>query len=105
MAAWEAFILRTRALHRRAGTVAPQPTMTPGGLNGTDHGVPLPEFENIPQPRPELGPLLEICRLIAEECPADLLERKRVLTEEFTRQLGSHPNGVPKVIGPGGSSC
>jgi hypothetical protein len=100
MSAWEAFILRTRALHRRAGTVAPQPAMAPAGLNGVDHSIQVPEFENIAQPRPELGPLLEICRLIAEEDPAELLNRKRMLAEEFKRQLGNYPAAAPVAILP-----
>ena len=101
VSAWEAFILRTRALHQQAGHVAPQPAMVPAELNGTEHGIQVPEFENIAQPRPELGPLIEICRLIEKETPAELLVRKRLLAEEFRRQLGGRPAGPPRALLPG----
>ncbi len=87
VSAWEAFILRTRALHRRAGNVTALPAAPPVGLEAAEDGLVLPEFENVPQPRPELGPLHEICKLIADYPPADLLERKRILDEEYKLQI------------------
>jgi hypothetical protein len=103
MAAWEAFILRTRALHQQAGYAAPQPAMALAEQNGTAHGIQVPEFENIAQPRPELGPLIEICRLIENDPPAKVLNRKRQLAEEFRRQLGGNPPLPPRALLPADS--
>ncbi|MFI6295450.1 hypothetical protein ACIBEJ_27920 [Nonomuraea sp. NPDC050790] len=52
-------------------------------------GPLLPEFEDIRQPRPSLGPLPEICRVLARLDPAPLQERwqrvERRLTEDIAR--------------------
>ncbi|MFI6393731.1 hypothetical protein [Nonomuraea sp. NPDC050540] len=87
VSAWEAFILRTRALHRRAGNVTALPVAPPVGPEPSMEGMVLPEFEEVRQPRPELGPLHEICRLIEEQDPDELLEHLDELAEEYRNQL------------------
>ncbi|MCM4081075.1 hypothetical protein [Paractinoplanes hotanensis] len=83
LSAWEGFILRVRSLHRMAGnvTAAPWPT-------GDDRPHPHQEFEGVPQPALELGPLLEICRLIDERHPDRLRTLKRDIDDEYARQVG-----------------
>jgi hypothetical protein len=85
LSAWEGFILRVRSLHRMTGNVtgAPWPT----GLVPSTHQ----EFEGIPQPAMELGPLLEICRLIDERHPDRLRAMKRNVEAEYARQVGGRP--------------
>ncbi|MEV4562813.1 hypothetical protein AB0K12_03470 [Nonomuraea sp. NPDC049419] len=46
-------------------------------------GPLLPEFEDIRQPRPSLGPLPEICRVLAVTDPGPLKERWRELDERL----------------------
>ncbi|GGK79227.1 hypothetical protein [Mangrovihabitans endophyticus] len=81
LSAWEGFILRVRSLHRMVGnvTAAPWPTGEAPSVRQ--------EFEGIPQPAMELGPLLEICRLIDERDPERLREIKRDLDAEYARQV------------------
>jgi hypothetical protein len=83
LSAWEGFILRVRSLHRMAGnvTAAPWPT-------GDDRPSGHQEFEGVPQPALELGPLLEICRLIDERHPDKLRDMKREIENEYARQVG-----------------
>jgi len=87
VSAWEAFILRTRALHHGAGNIAAIPAGAPLESADADNRLILPEFENVLQPRPELGPLNEICRLIGEFPPSILLARKEKIDNEYLRQL------------------
>ncbi|MEO3810626.1 hypothetical protein ABGB17_16625 [Sphaerisporangium sp. B11E5] len=98
LSAWEVYILRTRALHRRAGNVTPLPVAQLVGPERTEEDVVLPEFENVPQPRPELGPLHEICRLITDEGPEDLWARKQELDNEFVRQLTEVPEPPVRTV-------
>jgi hypothetical protein len=86
LSAWEGFILRVRSLHRMAGnvTAAPWPT-------NDDRPAAHQEFEGIPQPALELGPLMEICRLIDERHPDKLRIMKREIENEYARQVGGRP--------------
>jgi len=95
VSAWEAFILRTRALHHRAGDITATPVDGSPVIDETGR-LALPEFENLRQPRPELGPLLEICRLIVELDPSALRQRKERIDAEYLRQLadGQRPAGT-----------
>ncbi|WP_239394114.1 hypothetical protein [Frankia sp. CiP3] len=96
VSAWEAFILRTRALHQRAGNIAAIPAGAPLYPAETDDRLILPEFENVLQPRPELGPLHEICRLIDGFPPSVLRTRKEEIDKEYLRQLNKNPVDIPE---------
>jgi len=98
LSAWEGFILRVRALHRMAGNVT---AADPSGTVPDSQQVILPEFEGIPQPQMELGPLHEICRLIQERPPAALRDRKRALDAEYARQV---TRGRPEKPSPAGDN-
>ncbi|MFI7232627.1 hypothetical protein ACIBO5_56405 [Nonomuraea angiospora] len=50
-------------------------------------GPLLPEFEDIRQPRPSLGPLPEICRVLADSDPGPLLERWKRLDEQLNTDI------------------
>ncbi len=80
--AWEGFILRLRSLHRMAGNVT-----AAEGASDSREALLQPVFSGIPQPRMELGPLVEVCRLIDERDPADLRKEKRRLDNLFTDQI------------------
>ncbi|GAA3449747.1 hypothetical protein [Dactylosporangium matsuzakiense] len=85
LSAWEGFILRVRSLHRMAGNV----TAAPWPLTGQPGAYQ--EFEGVPQPALELGPLLEICRLIDERHPDRLRNMMRAIGEEYSRQVSNTP--------------
>lgn len=96
LSAWEGFILRIRSLHRQAGNVtAAQWTDNP------DNAVVRPEFDGIPQPAMELGPLHEICRQIDGRNPDDLRQEKQRLDEAYAAQvserLDDSPDGTSSV--------
>ncbi len=98
LSAWEGFVLRLRSLHRMTGNVT--------AADASDDVLP-PEFEGIPQPRMELGALLEICRLVEERPPDSLRDRKRELDAEYARQVTGETgeeepplDGLPVVISP-----
>lgn len=50
-------------------------------------GPLLPEFEDIRQPRPSLGPLPEICRVLATSDPGPLHQRWRELDERLNADV------------------
>jgi hypothetical protein len=90
LSAWEGFILRIRSLHRQAGNVtAAQWTDSPG------NAVVRPEFEGIPQPAMELGPLLEICRQIDDRVPERLRTEKHRLDEAYAEQAAEKLDTPP----------
>jgi hypothetical protein len=93
LSAWEGFILRLRSLHRMAGNV----TAAAGTL---DNGQALvrSEFEGIPQPAMELGPLLEICRLIEQHNPDKLREDKHRLDEKYAAQVCATDGDAGELI-------
>lgn len=84
LSAWEGFILRVRSLHRMTGNVTAAPWPTDGAQPS-----PLQEFEGVPQPALELGPLHEICRLIDELHPEQLRTMRRGINEQYVRQVGN----------------
>jgi hypothetical protein len=85
LSAWEGFILRVRSLHRMAGNVTAAPWPTGGDQPAHQ------EFVGIPQPAMELGPLLEICRLIDERHPDKLRDMRRDIDAEYARQVVTQP--------------
>ncbi|MFC5828487.1 hypothetical protein [Nonomuraea insulae] len=106
-------ILEPRALHRPGTEVPPALTLPPilhdttrangsspaGGAAAREYalllddslvdgaGPLLPEFEDIRQPRPSLGPLPEICRVLAVSDPGPLLEQWTRLDERLNTDI------------------
>lgn len=84
LSAWEGFILRIRSLHRMAGNVT-----AADWTDNDNKAVVRPEFAGVPQPAMELGPLLEICRLVEDRHPDKLRDDKRQLDEEYAAQIAA----------------
>jgi hypothetical protein len=85
LSAWEGFILRIRSLHRMTGNVTAAPWPTDGDQPARQ------EFVGISQPAMELGPLLEICRLIEERHPDKLRAMRGDIDAEYARQVVTQP--------------
>ncbi|MFE9002824.1 hypothetical protein ACFYOY_11870 [Streptomyces sp. NPDC007875] len=91
MRVWEAAILTARMVHGQAGHLPPDPAALPGGASAQPPTAPWmsPLFTNVPEPPPELGPLIEAHRVSIACAPAELRVRRAELISRMDRQLGS----------------
>ncbi|MEU0937068.1 hypothetical protein [Embleya sp. NPDC005971] len=85
MRVWEGAILRARMLHGRAGHLPP--ALEPGGVTAQAAAASALLFRGVAEPGPELGPLVEARRVLAEYSPTGLKERQ----ERLVARLDERP--------------
>ncbi|MFI6584168.1 hypothetical protein [Embleya sp. NPDC050493] len=73
MRVWESAILRARMLHGQAGHLPP--ALEPGAVTAQAAAASALLFRGVAEPGPELGPLVEARRVLAEYSPTELKER------------------------------